>query len=198
VLQGGLLDPLVGRNVLIGCAAGALMGVIGHSSFWIAGLTEQSLPLPLDSRDVPTYGNGFSAFLWLFHMSLHNVAISMILLLFFVMLGMLLRKTWVTVVAYLALILLGGITGDGGAIEAALGTLIFAFWLLLILRVGYLAAAVALCVAFWTNVQGISTAFGEWYGKPTLVWLAVFVAFAGYAFWVSLAGRPMFGGAIEE
>ena len=48
------------------------------------------------------------------------------------------------------------------------------------------------------GISGISTAFGEWYGEPTVVWLAVFVAFAGYAFWVSLAGRPMFGGAVQE
>jgi serine/threonine-protein kinase len=198
MLQGGLLDPLVGRHVLIGCAAGALMGVIGHLPFWIAALTERSLPLPLDSTNIPTFGNGFSAFLWLLHMSLHFVEFSMVLLLIFVVLSMVLRKTWLAAVAYLALGVLAGIAGETGAIELALTTLLFAIWLLLILRVGYLAAAVAACVAAWTGTSGISTAFGEWYGKPTVVWLAVFVAFAGYAFWVSLAGRPMFGGAVEE
>ena len=33
--------------------------------------------------------------------------------------------------------------------------------------------------------------------KPTLVWLVVFAALCGYAFWVALAGRPMFGSGEE-
>ena len=200
LLQGGILDPLVGRNVLIGCAAGTLIGLTANATYWIPELTGGMLPLPLDgaNNEYPTFGTGFVAFLWLFHLALHFVEGTMMMLLTFVLLTVVLRKTWVTVAVFLAAGTAMGLAGPAIPEVVALTLLSGAIWITLVLRVGYLASAVAFTVGIFCSFPGISTAFGEWYGKPTLVWLVVFVVFVSGAFWVALAGRPMFGGGVEE
>ena len=61
------------------------------------------------------------------------------------------------------------------------------------LRFGFLPAAICAALSVVCNVQMYSTDFTHWYGTGTLMTLLAFILIAGYGFWVSLAGRPMFG-----
>ena len=67
-------------------------------------------------------------------------------------------------------------------------------FLTLILRIGFLSAAVAVALTGLMESLVYSADLGScWYGLGSLVTLVGFALVAFCGFWVALAGRPMFG-----
>ena len=62
-----------------------------------------------------------------------------------------------------------------------------------VLRFGFLSVAIGSSLSGLCGAQIYSADLSSWYGSGTLVTLIAFTLVAGYGFWVSLAGRPMFG-----
>jgi hypothetical protein len=69
--------------------------------------------------------------------------------------------------------------------------------LFVLLRYGLLAL---IAYHFFRRMIGTfvqTTDFSTWYGQPALVACLLLLALGGYAFYLSLAGRPVFGGLKE-
>jgi serine/threonine-protein kinase len=192
VLSGRLRDPLVGRDVLVGCAAGVIL--VGLAYVIFLGPTwwgEPADPLGLlfaDARFVsplePVLGVQasalFQALTWFF------------LLCFLVWL---VRREWLAVAIVLVLyVAVKQVLGAASHPEwaALIGGLQAALGLFLALRYGLLALTVGMFVGYTVQFAPITLDWSGWYVWHAVVPMAVLTGLAVYGFVVSLGGRPLF------
>ncbi len=181
----GIRDPLVGRDLLIGAAAGALFAVATYIQLACHGAS--------GAPNIPAFGalTGVRHSVYLLSQSICNSMFTSLFLFFvFFVLRVLLRKQWLAAAAFIALTTLI-IAGPGSnwidrPFQAAYAAL-FAF---ILLRFGLLALMVAIAAQ---DVLGNV----PWSAEPSalnLVALAVVAIVALYGFRTSLAGRPILRG----
>ena len=77
--------------------------------------------------------------------------------------------------------------------------LTFALFLFVLIRFGLFAAIASDVFTYLLPTYPVASGLAAWYAGSFLFFAAVFVALAGYGFYISLAGRPLFGGdPLEE
>jgi serine/threonine-protein kinase len=192
LLAGRIRDPLVGRDILIGAAAGVFTHCYWGSYTWLldslSRTAEQPRAAALNSLNgtADMIGNycqllAFSLYMpvgWLFLLLLMRV---------------LLRRQWIAVIAIL--LFAAGTAAPGSpnpVIFFAYMLVAFGAFLFVLIRFGLLAP-VFWGIYMWlagTIVLTLDTS--AWYAGRSCFTLAFFAAIAGYAFWISLAGRPLF------
>jgi len=197
LLAGGVRDPVVGANILIGLAYGAvtsayfmLYRLILHTS---SGLSE---PLSLDtvsgvsmaaSRALRAVEDPLaSALLYLFSLFLLRV---------------LLRKPWIASTAFTIIFALavGGIPENHQVLAVTMNLLPAASIVLVTIRFGLLAMTATFFVTEVLLYFPVTTDLSTWYAPSTLFAYAVVLAVAGYAFRMAVAGRPLFrNGILDE
>ena len=181
----GIRDPLVGRDLLIGAAAGALFAVTTYIQLACHGAS--------GAPNIPAFGalTGVRHSVYLLTQSICNSLFTSIFLFFvFFVLRVLLRKQWLAAAAFILLTTVV-ISGPGSnwidrPFQAAYAAL-FAF---ILLRFGLLALMVAIAAQ---DVLGNV----PWSAEPSalnLVALAIVAVIAVYGFRTSLAGRPILRG----
>jgi len=199
LLAGGFRDPLVGRDVLIGCLSGAastaLGGLLWFSPSWLGYPPSQPMTGPqrqlLGARtiiaDVST-DLIFAPFFWL----------AFLFLVF--LLRTLLRKEWVAAVAsvlFLTVLFAAGVTEFAPA--ALVFRLIFASVVVfLLIRFGLLVLVANFVVHAALVSFPLTTQESAWYAGISLAGILLMAAIAFYGFYTSLGGRPVFGGAAFE
>ena len=191
LLSGHVRDPLVGRDVLIGMAAGIGQMVIVIVRLRIGGHAApgETLLTALESLEsLPHFAN--IAFVYHLADSLQVALISAFMLL---LTRLIVRKTWIAIgigfVVGLPLVPGGG-ASLGWELVWVLAALLLAVTVLL--RVGLLAL---LAMAFSDLLVRVPITLDThaWYFGNSLVVLLVLGALATYGFLVSLGGRPAFG-----
>ena len=179
----GIRDPLVGRDLLIGIAAGALCAV--------ASFIQVALHGPSGAPNIPSLsaltGVRQTIFL-LVDTGFDSIFTSIFFFFLLFVLRVVLRRQWLATVAFVA-VLMPILTGSLGynwidsSFRAAFAVL-FAF---ILLRFGLLALMVAIASQ---NILGNV----PWSAEPSamnLFALAIVAAVAIYGFRTSLAGRPL-------
>jgi serine/threonine-protein kinase len=194
VLEGRFRDPLVGRDLLIGSTAGALVALVERLGAWIPAMLGGAPSLPLWGQwsleplrgTLPTLVTiaGTHTF------ALFEVIFPVTSLLIF---RLLLRRTWAALIA-------AGLMGmvlfypDSGSIPGYI--VVYLLWLtiawLVLFRVGLLAFAATLTVLRLMDQIPLTPHPAAWYLGATLLSLSFIVAPALYGFWISRAGRPLF------
>jgi len=200
VLEGRFRDPLVGRDILIGSAAGALTAIIIGLSTWIPATLGGDPTLPLWSRwsleplrgTVPT----LVTFAGIHSQALFEIIFPVTSILIF---RLLLRRTWASLMA-------AGLMGmvlfypDSGSIPGYLVG--YLLWLtiawLVLFRAGLLAFAAMFTVYRLIEVIPLTPRPAAWYLGATLLSLALIVTPPLYGFWISRAGRPLFRDELLE
>jgi serine/threonine protein kinase len=206
LLAGGFRDPLVGRDVLVGCLIGAFASALLRLRWFVPSWLGDPPAQPLSSGLIGTAGpqlqflgartitaaisHGLIASLF--------AALAELFLLF--LFRAFLRKDWVAAVAY---VLLGMVVfAEGtqyplvGFVEALIisGASVFT-----IIRLGLLAEAVTfvfqacLLENFPLTIQG-----SAWYAGISVAGILLMAALVFYSFYTSLGGRPVFGSAVLE
>ena len=200
VLEGRFRDPLVGRDLLIGSAAGALTVLLARVGIWITPMLGGTPDLPVTGEwsleplrgTVPT----LVTFTGIHTEAMLTIIFPVTTLLIF---RLLLRRTWAAVVvASLVPIVL--FYPDSGSIPGYLVSILL--WLviawLVLFRAGLLGIAVWFTITFLMDQIPLTPHPSPWYLGATLLSLACIVAPALYGFWISLAGRPLFRDEILE
>jgi hypothetical protein len=118
----------------------------------------------------------------------------------FLILRMLLRRTWaaIGVVTILALVLFNqgqGVPTPGFLLGFGFGIAIF--WVTF-LRLGFLSLVVAFSLSDFLSVLPLSLDFSSWHSGPTILYLLLMVGLAVYGFRTSLAGRSLLGDQLAE
>jgi serine/threonine-protein kinase len=196
LLAGGFRDPVVGRDVLVGCLSGSSTTALGSLSWFVplwlgfppvqprAGPEWQFLGARTTIADISNVLIG-APFFWL------------TFLFAFVLLRALLRKQWAAVTIVLLVPALGIVRSGDPALAVA--TWVFgALAVFLLIRFGLLSLVANF--VFWyllTNFP-LTTQASAWYAGISLVGILLMAAVAFYGFYTSLGGRPVFGSAVLE
>jgi hypothetical protein len=194
LLAGGFRDPLVGRDILIGCCLAPFPIAIGRLLWFVPSWLGYPPPQPASGPQWVFLGARTivadmalalieAPFVWL--------ALLFVLFLF----RALLRKEWVAAVAWVLLFtLIGRIGNDPIAWVGAL--IFFSLAVFVLIRFGLLALAVNLVVVTIVQTFPLTTQGSVWYAGISLTGILLIAAMAFYGFYTSLGGKSVFGGSV--
>ena len=97
LLSGRFGDPLVGRDVLLGCTFASGIRVVFGAAMWMANRAGWIGPLPA-SQSLVVLRGGRYAFGEIFSVVLAQLSVALGLMMLFLLLRMILRKTWIAAV----------------------------------------------------------------------------------------------------
>ncbi len=198
LLEGGVHDPLVGRDVLLGAVAGLVLAA-GFRLFWLAPEWQGR---PSSIPDIFAYGAtltgvrhaaGFRLFVNLFS----SVLYALVFLFILVLLRVVVRKQWLAALLWCVL-LAAPIRAGEPALEWIYGGFRALVLYMLLTHFGLLAFATAFFFMFTTFEALFTLELSAWYAPYALPTLVVFTALLAHAFHASLAGKPPFGASLLE
>ncbi|HEY6363028.1 MAG TPA: serine/threonine-protein kinase [Vicinamibacterales bacterium] len=195
LLAGEFRDPLVGRDVLIGCAAGCLMSAWGNGSLLLPeqlGLTPPIVPADLLGV---TYGVQEAVPLLVWRLA-QSVMTGLAAVFFLLLLRLAMRSRRAAIVAFAVTI--SAFVGAGSGhfwISFATAMVLNVFFVVLIARAGLLAAVVAFYVTGLFIFFPVTGNLRAWYAGAGVTALLVLAAVALFGFTTALAGRPALGKA---
>jgi hypothetical protein len=191
-LAGRFRDPLVGRDILLGCLMGVALGVIAFAPRWL-GLD----PRRPESFRTPSLSSTRHLFGEFLDGQIHSLVVPMLLLVLLLLFGVVLRRM---VLAAGATLVLFGLIGwaQGHHWLDPVMTLFFAGVVLLSLtRFGLLATSVMFATENALEFCITADVFA-WYGTGTILGVLWILGLAGYGFYTSFAGRPIFGESLLQ
>jgi hypothetical protein len=186
VLIGRLRDAVVGRDVLIGCAAGSALGVLtGISETWLrhaGGWPNLDTTIPLAGA------RGFLAAVFMSIPSSIRSALFFFFLIF--LLRAILRNQWAAGIVFALIFASLDLAGSGHPLfNASISFLLFFIMAFLVLRWGLLTLCAAMLFSDLTSLP--QARMSAWYFGGTAFLLCVAVALAAWAFHTSLGGRKL-------
>jgi serine/threonine-protein kinase len=195
---GGLRDPLVGRDVLVGILFGIGLGLLSQFGDLVRlwrGAAPHLGHVPLDAWLGVRYliASGFLSSL--------IVAIVLTLSMFFLMflLRVVTRRQWLAgAIFVLFWVVLGVLGSNSPMIDLVFAGLSFAALVIILLRFGLVALACGIFVGSLFPLVPITTDFSAWYAGSALFTLLAVLALAVYAFHTSLGGQKVFAGKFLE
>jgi Protein kinase domain len=200
VLEGRFRDPVVGRDVLLGCAAGSLIELFARLGPWIPAISGGPPVLPGWSGWTfePLRGTvpALVSFAAIHTRELFEMFIPVTMLLIF---RLLLRRTGPALVAVSLFAMWMFLPESGSAVGyLAAGCVVVPIVWLVLFRGGLLAFAAAFSVSSLIEDLPLTPHPAGWYVGTTLLSVVVILAPALYGFWTSLAGRPLIRDALLE
>jgi hypothetical protein len=188
LLAGKGRDPLVGRDILFGVLLGVLWMLIFQVRYIF--MMRMGAAPGLYSTDY-LLGSRQALGAWLSQMP---SAILGALEFFFLLLGLkkLLRKDWIAALAFIA-IFTGLNSGDSTFRIVTLPTqvLVYAVAVLIVYRFGLVPLACAIFTIDMLSNVPFSADFSAWYMPTSIFMLSTVVALAGWGFYHSLGGEPL-------
>lgn len=197
LLAGDFHDPLVGKDILMGAVFGVALAVVGFVKalmpVWLGrprapGIV--NLDTLLGLRE--TIGEFF--YTTVSYILLIGLGYMFVLVVLYIIFR---RRDWlVSLVAWLVVTILFGLGG-----RSLLGNLLFSgiistLVLVVATRFGLLALVASQFFLLLLTTFPMTTDFSLWYASSTIFALAAGLAVAFYAFYVSLAGQPVFKGEL--
>ncbi len=197
VLAGRIRDPLVGRDVLIGCTFSTFQGLFSVLALWGAERAGIIGLLPLQGSLVFLRGGRYAVG-QMFWAVLVATAMALVIMILFLLLRMILRKTWIAGAVFC--LLWGIVTGLNFAglfgLEAGVFGFLFqvatvAFYVVLLVRFGLLALVAGTVFGFLGSFGVFSLDAASPLFGLGLFLTAVAFAFAAYGWHTSIAGRSL-------
>jgi serine/threonine-protein kinase len=191
-LGGGLGDPVVGRDTLVGLAWAVafvlLIPVFHLLPTWLGEPGPEPMMGSLEALQGP--GRLLSASL---DMASGSILFSMGVLLLFVLLRLLLRRDALAIVGVAAVTILPSALGasDAAWFSAVVGVVWAVSWILLLLRFGLLAAIVGLLANTLLESLPLTTDVSAWTAGPTLLALPLLAILATLALRHALGGTGL-------
>jgi serine/threonine-protein kinase len=198
LVSGRWRDPLVGRDLLVGCVAGIALALVLHLAIVAPAWGELPAPVPR-GRVFST----LSDFRHLLHFMLWSpfaaVTIGFGTLLGLLIYRAILRKAWLAVVLQGVALYFGFAAFTGiEEVWSLAGALFTAIYLLVALRAGILAAVVGFYVFLVLEATPLTLDFSLWHADRTLATMALVLALAAFGFWHSLGGKSPLGGTLFD
>jgi predicted Ser/Thr protein kinase len=194
LLSGQARDPLVGRDILFG----VLLGVVWILIFQIRYIPMMRMGAAPNLFSTEALMGGRTALGgWL---QQWPQSIQTTLVFFFLLFGLkvLLRKEWIAGIALVAMFALPrGLSSTYTAVEIPAQILVYAIAVLIVLRFGFVPLA---CAVFTINLLAnvpFSADLSAWYMPASVLALLSVVALAGWGFYHSLGGEPIWRPEID-
>jgi serine/threonine-protein kinase len=194
LLSGQFRDPLVGRDILFGVMLGAV---------WVLIFQLRQIPLshlgaaPVIPQTEYLVGGREALGAWLMQMP---ASILGTLQFFFLLLGLkyLLRKDWLAATAFVTVFtLLQALPSSYVSVDLPMWALIYAIAVLIVYRFGLIPLACAIFTVNMLSNVPFTVDFSAWYMSTFALTLLSVFALAGWGFYQSLGGEPLWRPDIE-
>ena len=194
LLSGQFRDPVVGRDILFG----VMLGVV-----WILVFQIRYIPMmrmgasPLIYSTEALLGGRVALGAWLAQIP---TSILGTLQFFFLLLGLkvVLRKDWLAAIAFVAIFALPrGFSSSYPTVEVPAQILVYAIAVLIVFRFGLVPLACAIFTVDMLYNVPFTADFSAWYMTTSVLALLSVVALAGWGFYHSLGGEPLWRPEIE-
>jgi serine/threonine-protein kinase len=193
LLDGRLRDPLVGRDLLVGLAAGTLISLLPRLVSIAAGWFGPP-PIPLTIPIGPVMTSRFGPPVdWGVIIRFAGFSISGAMFTFMIafVLHLILRKQWLSWVAYV-LVVTAQFSGIEPSPERVAQALVTALILAVVVgRFGLLATVSALFTAIVWSLAPLTTDLTAWYSRQGVVAALVVIGLAWYGFVVSVGAKRL-------
>jgi len=203
LISGRFRDPLVGRDVLLGCTASVVFGVPISWALWAIGRAGMLGPLP--SNSLTALKGGRFAIGSVFGVLLASLAIALGLMMFVLLLRMILRKTWIAMlVTAIILAVASGFqftifaSPEAALFVAILNAMSLVLGLGLLVRFGLLSMVAYMFTSLVLQSAPIPLDTSSPHFGTGLFLMLIVVGIAAYAFKLSLAGRSLMRDPILE
>jgi hypothetical protein len=198
LLMGGVRDPLVGRDMLVGCLSGSFLTALQRLLWFVPSWLGHPPTQPFDGPDWQFLGARTTiAATANFLMGAPVFWLAVLFVLF--LLRTLLRKQWVATVVFI--LFLGIFVAADSQFEPvlSLGALIFAcVAAFLLTRFGLLTVITNFVFYSVLETFPLTTQGSAWYAGIGLSGILLMTAIAFYSFYTSLGGRTLFGSVMPE
>jgi serine/threonine-protein kinase len=196
LLRGDYRDPLVGRDILIGAAAGGVMILLNAVTPPILRSIGRPFELVSNPGSEIVGSFFFARFASQLTAGLFLSFIGLFLLLLFVVI---LRREWLAIGAlWFLLTVFGTLVGQTTWTGVPSIMLAAAISLFILYRFGLLGlCATMFFVHIWVFYP-MTTDFGAWYATDFVIAVILCLALAVYGFYTSLGGQPLFGGELLD
>jgi serine/threonine-protein kinase len=197
LLSGKLGDPMVGRDLLLGAAAGVMLLLAFTASILGAAYLGFVSETPGVQVHGPTLAHLKQVGFRLFVNQFSAVLFSMTFLFLLVLLRMVVRRQWLAAAIWCLMVAVP-LMGEH-AVPGWVGGLFRGVLMLVVLtRGGLLMLATLMFVMFVTLELPLTLDVSAWYASRGWPPLLVIAGLAVYGFHTSLAGKPMFGRSLLE
>ncbi len=197
LLNGRFRDPIVGRDVLVGCVWGIGIGFMNKAakmgSLWWGGVPSRP-DLPAHPAELLALRGVRESVAELIQVQVNIAILVLYLLVALLLLRLIFRKTWIAVAIWWSLYVFVFAPGYGFlamAIAAAAWHIVFFRFGLLPILVGTVCTDLLVGFPLTTNLSA-------WYAHATMLISVFCLALTIYGFKVSLAGRPAFKDLLAE
>jgi Protein kinase domain len=198
LLAGGFRDPLVGRDVLVGCLWGAFAVVLNRLEWFVPSWLGHPPPLPLSGPDwqflgartiVADISSSFG----------YELFLALAFLFFLFLFRALLRNEWAAAVAWvLFLSVFFSVGSDSVPVAVVKDLILNVVTVFLLRRLGLLWLVVSFVFFGLFDEFPLTTQISTWYAALSLAGILLMAAMAFYGFYTSLGGRPVFGSPVLE
>ena len=189
LLAGGWRDPVVGRDILLGVALGVVWILVFQVRYIF--MMHMGASPGLGSTEALMGGRvALGGWLRQWPQSIQTT-----LVFFFVLLVLkaLLRKEWLAALVFVAIFAVPtGLSSSYVPVELPTQILVYAIALLIVIRFGLVPLAVAIFTIDMLGNVPFSADFSSWYMTTSVLALVSVVAIAGWGFYHSLGGQPLF------
>jgi serine/threonine-protein kinase len=194
LLSGQVRDPLVGRDILFGVILGVVWILIFQIRY-IPMMRMGAAPALFSTSALMGGRTALGAWLYQWPQSIQTT-----LVFFFLLFGLkvLLRREWIAGIALVAIFALPrGLSSTYMAVEIPAQIIVYGIAVIIVLRFGFIPLA---CAVFTINLLAnvpFSADLSMWYMPASLMALASVVALAGWGFYHSLGGEPLWKPELE-
>ena len=194
LLAGSWRDPVVGRDILLGVALGVLWILVFQIRYII--MMHMGAVPALGSTDA-LMGGRVALGGWLRQWP-QSIQTTLVFFLVFFGLKVLLRKEWTAAIVFVILFVLQqGFRGQYMKVEVPAMILVYSIALLIVIRFGLVPLMVAIFTVNMALNVPLSADFSIWYMTTSILALLSVVAMAGWGFYHSLGGQPVWQVAVE-
>jgi serine/threonine-protein kinase len=195
-LDGRLRDPLVGRDLLIGIAAGAILQLLTQGAHLAPGWFGHgpTLSQPLAGYD----GTVQFVVSTIITRLVSSVLIATSLALIYLMIYLLIRRRLLTTAVFSAVLFGVALAATGVSVSLVFSALAIAVVVLTLLRLGLLTLVIALTVTGWLDQIPMTFDFSSLFAPSSYTVFAVIVAATLFGFRASLGGKGILGARLLE
>ena len=193
LLADEVLDPVVGRDVLVGVLTGVFWATISRAANLLPGWMGKTPLEPANLLDYIIMGG--------IHYTIGDILLNVMLYLFgslvlffiFFLMRLVLRKEWLAIAVTVVLLSIQSAFSDHGILNVTQNVVVVGMALLLLVRFGLLALLVAFSLNNVLQAYPLTGHFSEWYAQPTIVVFLLISALAIFGFYTSTAGKSRLG-----
>lgn len=197
LMSGYVRDPRVGRDVLIGCAVGVGLTVLGALYNLLPPLVGRPSPIPTFQSNVNVLAGGGALVSILFDVFVSGIFAAMFAVLGYVLLRLAFRRTSFAVAAAVVLLSLVQanqvLSAEPMWVAALFHLTLIATITTIVVRYGLLVTAVALSVGNILDEIPLTLSLSHWTATTSNLTIAIVLALTVFGFYASRAGQPLFG-----